>query len=241
MLTSYPQASLHLTQFILSANINNMNTLKEKLKEFGFSDKETNVYLALVELGSSVVSAIAKKAGVNRSTAYVVLDELMKRGLVSITDRRGARLFNVGSSEKLAEHFEQAAKQYANLASIAKKMAPELKSLEKSGKARQPRPKVQLFEGKEGIRTVYGEMLSSLEGMRGPVLKKGEFKVSPVAGEEFSSTPQIAVHGTKIILISPEEKFAAVVESQELADKLKKILASARKETKEKLFLKPAI
>lgn len=217
-----------------------MKALKDKLKEFGFSDKETNVYLALIELGSSVVSAIAKKAGVNRSTAYVVLEALMKRGLVSMTERRGARLFNAASSKKLVEHLETTAKQYANLARIAKKMAPKMKLLEKADKSRQLQPKVQLFEGKEGIRTVYGEMLSSLEGIRGHEFKKGEFKTYPATGKGFSEVPQIAVHGKKIILISPEEKFAAVVESQELADKLKKILDSARQETKGKLFFKPA-
>ena len=64
--------------------------LNDILKKSGFSEKEIGVYSALLELGSSVVSDIAKKARVIRSTAYVVLDSLAKRGLVSATERRAS-------------------------------------------------------------------------------------------------------------------------------------------------------
>ena len=56
---------------------------KEKLQKLGLSDKEASVYLAMLELGPSVVSDIAKKANINRSTVYVVLEFLKKRGIPS--------------------------------------------------------------------------------------------------------------------------------------------------------------
>lgn len=215
--------------------------IEKILKESGFSEKEVSVYLALFALGSAVVSGIAKRAAINRSTAYVILDLLAKRGLVSFAERRGVRLYNAASPEHLVQYLEKSAKKYANLAGVVKKAMPELKSLQKAGQAIQSRPKVQLFEGQEGIKTVYEETLASLEGIRSQTFKKKEFKASPVAGGEFSDLPQIVVHGQKIILISPEEKFAAVVESPELANKLKKILDSARQETKGQPILKPAV
>ena len=61
-----------------------MTITKEKLQELGLSEKEARVYLALFELGPSVVSGLAKKAGINRSTTYVILETLAKRGLVSV-------------------------------------------------------------------------------------------------------------------------------------------------------------
>ena len=215
--------------------------IKDLLKNAGFSDKEIEVYTALLKLGSSVASAIAKRADINRSTTYVILDALVKHGLVSVFERRGVKMYNAVSPDDLIKHLERKARQYAELARRAKELAPELKLLQKTGAKSELRPKVRLFEGQEGLRTVYGEMLSALEGIRGHAPKKGEFRISPAAGEEFNKAPQIAVYGKKIILISPEEKFAAVVESQELADKLEKILSSARKETKGQPFLKPAI
>jgi sugar-specific transcriptional regulator TrmB len=54
--------------------------MKEKLEKLGFSSKEADVYISLLELGSAIVSDVAKKAGINRSTAYVLLESLAKKG-----------------------------------------------------------------------------------------------------------------------------------------------------------------
>ena len=59
-----------------------MNHLISQLVKVGLNEKESRVYLALLELGSGTAYAVAKKAGIKRPTAYIVLDELRKRGLV---------------------------------------------------------------------------------------------------------------------------------------------------------------
>ena len=61
--------------------------MKEKLEKLGFSPKEADVYISLLELGSAVVSDVAKKAGINRSTAYVLLESLEKKGFVSVSEK----------------------------------------------------------------------------------------------------------------------------------------------------------
>ena len=48
----------------------------------GFAEKEAKVYLACLEAGSASVAAVAEKAGVKRSTAYVILKSLSARGLI---------------------------------------------------------------------------------------------------------------------------------------------------------------
>ena len=206
---------------------------KEKLQELGFSEKEAGVYLALLELGSSVASDIAKKAGINRSTAYIIIESLLKRGLVTVIERRGVKLYSSTSPDQLIRHLEETAKQYSGLVAAAKKILPDLESVRKAQKEKKEesfRPKVQLFEGKKGIRTVYEDTLSSLESIRVHASKREALKTFPVSPEQFGNLPNISVYGDRIILVSPEEKFAAVVESHELADKLKKILKSSRKE-----------
>ena len=60
-----------------------IDELKNGLKELGFSEKESEVYLAMLELGPAAVQDIAKKAGVNRSTTYVMIESLKRRGLIS--------------------------------------------------------------------------------------------------------------------------------------------------------------
>jgi sugar-specific transcriptional regulator TrmB len=137
--------------------------IKQKLQELGFSEKEVVVYLALLEMGSAIASDIAKKAKLNRSTTYVILESLEKRGLISVTDRRGATLYNSTPPEQLIQYLEGVAKRYSGLASEAKKLLPELKF---SRRESAPAPRVQLFEGSEGVKTVYEDTLASLEDMR---------------------------------------------------------------------------
>jgi hypothetical protein len=51
-----------------------MNDYTPLLISLGLSSKESSLYLALLELGTADVADIARKAGVKRSTAYLLLD-----------------------------------------------------------------------------------------------------------------------------------------------------------------------
>ena len=57
--------------------------LKSILQKIGLSDKDAEVYLACLELGTQPASVIARKAGLKRPTTYLILEGLLKRGLVS--------------------------------------------------------------------------------------------------------------------------------------------------------------
>ncbi|MBI3888691.1 helix-turn-helix domain-containing protein [Candidatus Nomurabacteria bacterium] len=63
------------------------------LKNFGFSEKEISVYLALIELGSSSVRTIAGKAKVNRGTTYDILKSLINMGIVSYYKKESKQYF----------------------------------------------------------------------------------------------------------------------------------------------------
>lgn len=140
--------------------------IKAQLRELGFSEKEANVYLALTEIGSAVASDIARHARIKRSTAYVILDTLLERGLVSITERQGVNLYNAAPPEQLIQYLQDTAKRYVAMADTAKKLVPALKSSYKRSKEAAPAPKVQLFEGNRGVKTVYEDTLASLEDIR---------------------------------------------------------------------------
>ena len=53
----------------------------------GFSPNRAAVYTALLELGKGTASEIARKAGINRTTAYDILDNLSADGLASISGK----------------------------------------------------------------------------------------------------------------------------------------------------------
>jgi sugar-specific transcriptional regulator TrmB len=137
--------------------------LENVLSKFGLSTKEAKIYIALLELGASPVSDLAKKTDIKRSTAYVLLSSLMNRGLVSVTDSNSVRLYNPAPPERLVHYLEESARKYNQLIGVAKSILPELKSVY-TGVG--PKPKVQFFEGYEGIETAYEETLNATEEIR---------------------------------------------------------------------------
>lgn len=63
------------------------------LIKLGLSEKEAKVYLAALELAQDSAQNIAKKAGVNRPTTYVILEKLMKLGLANTLEENKKTLF----------------------------------------------------------------------------------------------------------------------------------------------------
>ena len=53
-------------------------------KKLGLSDKETAVYLSLLEHGAVSVRELARAANLNRGTTYDILKKLQAEGLVSL-------------------------------------------------------------------------------------------------------------------------------------------------------------
>ena len=73
--------------------------LLKQLVNFGLSEKEAKIYLALLELEMATVFEVAKQSGINRSSAYVVLEGLKKKGLVGISDDKKVRRYIAASPE----------------------------------------------------------------------------------------------------------------------------------------------
>lgn len=125
----------------------------ETLRNIGLGHKESSVYLACLELGTSDVSDIAKKAGIKRPTAYLVLDELRQKGLVTVVPNAKVVLYTAESPEKLMTDLQK--KQ-----ELVKRYLPNLLALHN---AKINKPQVLLFEGKEGIAKVYDKIFASAE------------------------------------------------------------------------------
>jgi len=53
--------------------------LHKQLVNFGLSEKEAKIYLALLELEMATVFEVSKQSGINRSSAYVVFGRLKEK------------------------------------------------------------------------------------------------------------------------------------------------------------------
>lgn len=54
----------------------------EALQQYGFSNKEAKIYLALLELGQATISDISNITKFPRSSIYTIIEELKQRGVV---------------------------------------------------------------------------------------------------------------------------------------------------------------
>ncbi len=132
-----------------------LDTLRAQLGAAGLSDKEANVYLALLQLGSATPNVLARKAGVNRSTAYLTLSFLQKRGLVSSIEARGRQCFVAESPARLAVLVDESVRRVeAGRASILEAM-PQLAAL---FQVADVVPRVRFFEGAEALQAAREEM-----------------------------------------------------------------------------------
>jgi HTH-type transcriptional regulator, sugar sensing transcriptional regulator len=117
---------------------------EEVLRNLGFSKKEIQVYLALLSLGASPVTKIAKKSKTFRTYTYDILEELVKKGVVSSYIKRGTRFFETTEPTKLLGIVKEREQQ-------VKSILPGLESLKGSA---VKKPDLEFYEGKEGIKTL---------------------------------------------------------------------------------------
>lgn len=138
--------------------------IQEVLKNFDFSDKEIPVYLSLLELETATASQIADASGVNRSTVYVVIESLQKRGLISTqNEEQGVTRYTAAPPERLLQLAEEESKRYKNLVGQIHNILPEVKSKYPGNKFR---PRVRFYDGKEGLVSAYEDSLTATEEIR---------------------------------------------------------------------------
>lgn len=125
--------------------------MESELRAFGLTNQEIKVYLALLKLGSALVQDIAQKAKTYRTYTYEILKSLKEKGLVSYVIKSGKQYFEVAEPQKLANILEEKRLMVQNI-------LPELKNLYQSS---AQKPSIEIYEGKEGLKTLLDRMLAA--------------------------------------------------------------------------------
>ncbi|AEF25192.1 TrmB family transcriptional regulator [Streptococcus parauberis] len=80
--------------------------LVKKMKQFGYTESETNIYLSLVENGSMTGYEVSKKSGVPRSKVYNNLETLVKKGVV-LVNKSEPKIYSAISPEEFVSMLKQ--------------------------------------------------------------------------------------------------------------------------------------
>lgn len=131
--------------------------LEKYLQEIGLSEKESQIYLALLQVDSESIQDIAKKTGINRTTVYPVLESLNQKGLVSEVQDGKKTMYQAAPPERLETFVERQKVLLTEKAKRLKDIIPEIKGIQRqSGE----RPIIKFFEGRDGVVSAYEEFYS---------------------------------------------------------------------------------
>lgn len=122
---------------------------KEVLINVGLTTREAEAYLALLESQEALVAEIADKTKENRTHLYDTLNSLLTKGLASYVIKNGKKYFRPSNPEKIIDLLKE--KEI-----LVKEALPKLKELYKP---KLKRPIIEIFEGKEGVKTVLQDIL----------------------------------------------------------------------------------
>lgn len=115
----------------------------------GMSEKEGKAYLAILELGEATMSDIVKKSHLKRTTLYDIIEILREKGLIGLSKYKKRITYVAENPAKLLECLEEE-KQ------AIQRVMPELLTITNS---MLKKPKVRFYEGRDGIKDVYRDIL----------------------------------------------------------------------------------
>ncbi len=130
------------------------------LKKLGLNEKETAVYLSLLEHGSVSVRNLATLADLNRGTTYDILKKLQEAGLVSYFHKNTKQHFVAEDPDKILKLLVNRSEELKKTEEKIKDLIPELKSLQEKG---GDKPVTKFYEGKRGVKFILDDILSSMK------------------------------------------------------------------------------
>lgn len=149
---------------------------KDLLSHFNISEQESTIYLALLSLGKTGATQIAKKTRLNRTAVYFHLNHLVEKKLIHQV-RSGKIIKYVAAPPRdVADQFERWTTDF-------KSLVPWMESL---NKIETETPRISISETKSGYYQVYDEISSLPHGsmirlIEGREAVLGEFSALPEA------------------------------------------------------------
>jgi len=137
----------------------------DSLRSLDLSEREVQIYHALLQLGPASIRDVAAEAGLNRGTTYETLKLLATRGIVSYAPRGKRRVFQAEDPERLlalGERKQQALEQA--LESLRRDIIPALKAVQPAALE----DSVRFYEGDDGVELVLRDLLDRTERMPQP-------------------------------------------------------------------------
>ncbi len=143
--------------------------IQDILNDLGLKKNKGSVYLAALEIGSGNVVEIAKRARLPRTTTHEIMQQLVDLGLVSYAVQGRARIYSAESPDKLKLLLKERERRVQTI-------LPELRSLANTTGLR---PRVRMYEGTEGVKTVFEDTLTVSDKQLSGILSMEDLYQTP--------------------------------------------------------------
>lgn len=129
------------------------------LNLIGLTKGEVKIYSALLELGETTRTPLAKKSGVSPSKIYDVTNRLLEKGIISSVRKNGVLHFSAANPERIKDFIEQKEQDIAKERKIVDGILPILFSRYNQGKGETD---IEVFYGWNGMKTAYWDIGKSI-------------------------------------------------------------------------------
>src|SRR3989344_3227433 len=129
------------------------------LKKIGLTEGELKIYDALLELGETTRTILAKKSGISPSKIYDVANRLLEKGIISSVKKNGVLHFSASNPERIKDFLAHKNAELQNEKSLVDKLLPIL--LLKYQQSRSDID-VEVFYGWDGMNTVFSDIARTL-------------------------------------------------------------------------------
>jgi len=218
--------------------MNTRETIIQNLIDFGLGEKEVKIYLALLELEIGTIGEASEIAGVNRSSAYVTIETLKEKGLVSVSYDKKIQQYVATPPEALLQSAERLSKKQEDLKNKIAEIVPQLKALNKNTKQK---PRIMVFEGKQGLFNISKEIISGDDKTVRSTLPTEEFSKMGIRGIKTvnlklaDQNADLIIGGNKTGFITRgNEDWAIVIENENIAETMSNLFDLASEEAKKK-------
>lgn len=162
----------------------------KQLQEFGFSEGEAEIYLALLKIGKANVSKLSQKTGRHRTHIYDTLEKLKEKGFVADSVIDNKKFLIPASPEAIISYVKEKEEK-------ANEIVIELKQIQNT---QEKEVLVETFKGVSGLKTVLRDILNERKDYIGYGEGTRFEKILPDFYEQFRGQSETLGLGLKLIL-----------------------------------------
>ncbi len=133
-----------------------MTKIESIFEALNLDSAAASSYLFLLRNGATSAGKMARKIGIPRSSLYGILGRLSQHGLVGESLEGGIKLFIAEPPEKISLLFGRRLEELNNVQEQFRNILPELS---RQNNSRLISPRLEMFEGSEGLQSVLKDML----------------------------------------------------------------------------------